>query len=117
MPCPIETKRPTMKELNRYVVNQYAAYWRDIGFELDLECSKIDNIKANYFKCEECLYEVLKAWLQLKDDATWKTLEIAIVNAKRIKSGMNPIDDVNGKAVSAMFHNGNNLLPTSNLFH
>lgn len=95
--CPIENKRPTMKELNRYVVNQYAIYWRDIGFELDLKCSKIDNIKANCFECEDRLYEVLKAWLQVKDHATWKTLEVAIINVKRLKSGAHPVDYVEGK--------------------
>ena len=99
VPCPIETKRPTMKELNRYVVNQYAIYWRDIGFELDLECSKIDNIKANCFECEGRLYEVLKAWLQVKDHATWKTLEVAIINVKRLKSGADLVDSVEGKNV------------------
>ena len=100
--CPTESKTPTMKELNRYVVNKYAIYWKDIGFELDLECNKIDNIKANYLKCEERLYEVLKAWLELNDNTTWKRLEVAIINAKRVKSGMDPIDDVNGKAVSGV---------------
>ena len=100
MPCPIETKRPTMKELYRYVVNQYAIYWRDIGFELDLKCSKIDNIKANSFECEDRLYEVLKAWLEVKEDhATWKTLEVAIINVKRLKSGADPVDSVEGKGM------------------
>ena len=88
-----------MKELNRYVVNQYAIYWRDIGFELDLRCSKIDSIEANCLECEKRLYEVLKAWLQLDDDTTWKLLEVAIINAKRIKIGENPVDYVKGKDV------------------
>ena len=100
MSCLVETKRPTMKELNRYVVNQYAVYWRDIAFELDLKCSKIDNIKANCFECEDRLYEALKAWLQIKDDATWKILEDAIIYVKRLKSGADPVDYVEGQDVS-----------------
>ena len=99
MLCDIETVKPTMKDLNRYVINKFAIYWRDIGFELDLECSKIDNIQANCNECEECLYEVLKAWLQLDKNVSWNALVVAIINARRLKSGKDPIDCVDGKDV------------------
>lgn len=63
-----------MKELNRYVINQYAMYWKDIGFELDLKWSKIDVIETNHSECEKRLYEVLKAWLQIDENISWKAL-------------------------------------------
>ena len=88
-----------MKDLNRYVINKYAMYWRDIGFELDLEHSKIDIIETNYSECEKRFYEVLKAWLQLDKNISWKALEVAIMNAKILKGGGNLIDYVDGKDV------------------
>ena len=96
---PVETMKPTMKDLNRYVINPYATHWRDIGFELDLDCNKIDVIEANFSECEKRLYEVLKAWLQLNENTSWKALEVAIINAKRLKSGGNPIVCMDGKDV------------------
>ena len=47
-----------------------------------------------------CLRNTLDKWLKLNtDDATWKTLEIAITNVNRSKLGLNPVNDVYGKDV------------------
>ena len=91
--------KPTMKDFNRYVKNQYAVFWNNIAFELDLEYTTIDDIKNKFIDCETCLYEVFKAWLKSSGNTTWKVLEIAIINAKRLKDGLDPIDDLDGKKV------------------
>ena len=88
-----------MKDINRYVKSQYAVFWKDIAFELDLEYTTIDDIENKFTFCETRLYEVVKAWLESNDDTTWKVLEMAIINAKRIKDGLDLIEDLVGKEV------------------
>ena len=60
-------------------------------------------ITLKCFECEDHLYEALKAWLQIKDDATWKILEDAIINVKRLKSGADLVDYVEGQDVSEIW--------------
>ena len=96
-----ENARPTMRDINRYVVRKYSSDWYDIGFELglDLDVLKIiarDNPQQNI----ACLRETVDKWLKLNtDDATWRTLEVPITNVNRLKLGLNPDDDVYGKEV------------------
>ena len=91
-----------MRDLNRYVIWKYATDWEDIGIELGL---KLDVLKIiandNPLKSVACLRNTLDKWLELNtDDATWKTLEIAIANVNRSKLGLNPVNDVYGKDVT-----------------
>ena len=76
-----------MRDLNRYVKNRYAVYWKDIAFELDIDYAEIDKIEENHSKCEERLFCVLKAWYNSKNNLTWRDLEDAISNAIKIKNG------------------------------
>ena len=96
---------PSMKELNRYVVPQYAVFWRDIALELELDYEKVDDIEASFSRNEKCLLDVLKVWLDSNNDTTWEALELAVINVKRMKSGLNPIDEVDsdGKNVELLF--------------
>ena len=91
--------KPTMREFNRYVKNQYAVFWKDIAFELELKYKAVDDIEQGFTDCEKRLYEVFKAWLESSNNTTWKVLEIAIINAKRLKEGLDLIDDLDGKKV------------------
>ena len=43
-------------------------------------------------KYRDCLRKTLESWLDLGVNATWSTLELAITNAKRVESGLNPLD-------------------------
>ena len=88
-----------MKDINTYVKSQYAVFWRDLAFELDLEYTTIDDIENRFTDCETCLYEVVNAWLESNNNTTWKVLEMAIINAKRLKDGLDPIEDLDGKEV------------------
>ena len=88
-----------MKDLNRYVTNKYESDWQDIGIELGLELDELDIIERNYPQQSlTCFQWTLDRWLKLNnDDATWKTLEIAITNVNRTKLGLDPVDHVHGK--------------------
>ena len=89
-----------MRDLNRYV-KKYASDWRDIGLELRLDLHKLKTIaKDNPLDTVTCLQETLEKWLELNtDDATWKTLELALTNVNRTNNGLDPVDDLCGKDV------------------
>ena len=88
-----------MKEINRYVKSQYAVFWSDIAYELELECDIINGIEKEFADCEKRLCEVANVWLKLSINTTWRVLEMAIINAKRLKDGLDPIEDLDGKKV------------------
>ena len=85
-----------MKDLNRYVTRKHAIDWYDIGIELGLELDVLDIIKEdNPQQSVACFRKTLDKWLKLNtDDATWKTLEVALTNINRAKLGLDPVDDV-----------------------
>ena len=87
-----------MRDLNRYVTKKYASDWEDIGLELELDLNVLKIIaRDNPQRTEACLRETLNKWLTLNtDDATWRTLEVALTNVNRAKLGLNPVDDVHG---------------------
>ena len=56
--------------------------------------------KDNPLQCVACFRKTLDKWLQLNtDDATWRTLEVALTNVNRTKLRLPPVDDVYGKDV------------------
>ena len=99
--CVIEGQKPSIRDLNRYVTSKYATEWYKIGIELKLELDVLKVIKRDHpQQSEMCFQETLDKWLQLNtDDATWRTLEVALTNVNRAKLGLDPVDDVNGKDV------------------
>ena len=86
-----------MRDLNRYVVRKYATDWYDIGIELGLEHNELNIIGKDHPQQHvKCFQVTLDNWLNT-DDATWKTLEIALTNFNRIHLGLDPVNDVCGK--------------------
>ena len=66
---------------------------------MDLTILKI-TAKDNHLQCVACLRDTLDKWLKLNtDDATWRTLEVALTNVNRAKLGLDPVNDVHGKDV------------------
>ena len=92
-----------MKELNRYVTKKYATDWCDVGIELDLELELLDIIKKdNPQQSVTCFQKTLDKWLKLNgDDATWKTLEVALTNVNRANLKLGPVDDVYSKDIGS----------------
>ena len=91
-----------MKDLNRYVTRKYATDWYDIGIELGLELDVNIIEKDNPQQSVTCFQRTLHKWINT-DDATWRTLEVALTNISRAKLGLNPVDDVHGKNYVHMY--------------
>ena len=94
----LENERPTMRDLNRYVTKKHATDWYDIGIELGLELDLLDIIKKdNPQQSVTCFQKTLNKWLKLNgDDATWKTLEVALTNVNRTNLRLDPVDNIHG---------------------
>ena len=89
-----------MKDLNRYVISRYAAEWKDIGTELDLDIDELNIIeKDNLGQSKICFQKTLDKWLKGTANATWRTLEVALTNVRRQQSGLDPVDDIYGEDV------------------
>ena len=92
---------PSMKDLNRYVVRKHASEWEVIATELDFLYGEIAIIQRDGRDTTDCFRKMLQKWLDSTPDATWKNLEVAITNVKRVKMDLNPITDVYGKNISS----------------
>ena len=77
----IESRRPTLRDVYRYVVPQYAHKWRLLGAELCFDQAELDIIFSNFRNdSEECCRNLLSRWLNKNSDATWDQLLISIDN-------------------------------------
>ena len=87
-----------MRDLNRYVIKNYAAEWEDIGLELGLQLNTLEIFSKNHLKeCVPCFRSTLNEWLSLKPNATWRVLEVAITNVRRARNCLDPVTDVYGE--------------------
>ena len=78
-----DNSRPTMKECTRFLT-QHCPHWYEIGLKLGLRQALLDVIKLdNYMKHRDCFRITIQKWLEQNVNADWKTLELAITNAKR----------------------------------
>ena len=86
-----------MKDLYRYVIKTYAPDWKAIGLELNLKTPILNIIeKDNPLNCTACFENTLDTWLKSTPHATWRLLEVAITNVKRVNLGLEPLPDANG---------------------
>ena len=84
-----------MRDLNRFVIKKYAADWKDVGLELGLQHGTLKVVKQNNpLQVQDCLEEVLDKWLKLTPNATWRVLEIALTNVRRLQLDLGPVDNV-----------------------
>ena len=93
--CCAESKVVTERDINRYVTTQHTVDWEDIGIELNLQSSVLNNIEKDHpQQNKKCFLAMIEKWKDLTHDkATWKALEFALTNVNRQKLGLNPIDD------------------------
>ena len=69
-------ERPTLRELMKHVISQYAVYWDRIGIELGVN---IRIIERDYRQDSvTCFMKTLQEWLDSTPHATWKMLEVAV---------------------------------------
>jgi len=52
----------------------------------------------------DCFRKVLDKWLKLTPTATWKTLEVALTNVRRLQLHLTPVDDVYGKELGRVLY-------------
>ena len=89
-----------MKDLNNYVIEQYAIYWKQLGVELGVKDYHIANIIENNAsrklrQVEECCSQMLQKWLDIDPSATWAKLSDAIEKIK-IPSATTPVSTDKG---------------------
>ena len=75
----IGTKRPKLKDINRFVSRTWAPRWRQLGVELGLDHGLTEIIEYNHPNdCETCCREMFTTWLDVCPDASWEMLINAI---------------------------------------
>ena len=75
----IEAKRPDLKDLCRYVLPVYAAWWYQIGIFLGIQSGQLDVLKSNYpSDANTCCMMLFTKWLEGTANATWKMMFEAI---------------------------------------
>lgn len=81
------SSKPTAKDVNKLIMCQVAAKWKDVALYLGVQSFIIDNITVdNYKDCETACHEMFKRWLsggqhtgELK--RTWFNLLTALKSA------------------------------------
>jgi len=99
----VEDDTPTMRDLNRYVVNKYKADWKDIAYELGFNFEMVESIKKDHSnESDTCFQKCLDSWME-GHNATWRALEVALTNVNRKKLGLDPVDDVYGMDIDLKY--------------
>jgi len=67
--------RPSPKDFNNHVRKQVASIWDDLGIQLDIDLSKLDQIQADHQDNLKRCTEMFKHWCQKYPiEATWESL-------------------------------------------
>ena len=77
----IGADKPTHQLLRKYVRNEVAGHWYDLGVALlgEESVSKLNNIKANNpGDVEGCCNEMFDHWLEINPEASWDILTVAL---------------------------------------
>ena len=65
---------------------------------MGIDFSEIENIarwnQDTWSGSIKCFRKTLNHWLDKNNDATWKSIEVALTNVNRLKLKLNPVDDV-----------------------
>lgn len=79
---------PSEVYLQRLFYKRYAKHWNEIGVELKVDISVLENLRENFAlhhnKTEECCKGMIKQWLRVDASATWEKLFKAIDNIEAI---------------------------------
>ena len=77
----IENERPTLRDVCRHVVPNYAHKWRYLGAQLELNQAELEIIFSNFRNdAEKCCIDLMSRWLNKNPNATWDQLLMAIDN-------------------------------------
>ena len=71
----------TIKGLHNYVVPKWAAKWRQLGTQLNIDQHLMDNIEHDHpSDCESCCCEMFTEWLDSNPAASWNDIITAVDN-------------------------------------
>ena len=74
-----ETEKPTLRDVCRHVVPNYAHKWRNLGAQLQFDQAELDIVFSNHHNDSEgCCRDLMSRWLQRFPTATWDQLLTAI---------------------------------------
>ena len=77
----IEHKRPTLRDVCKYVVPKYAHEWKYLGALLDFDQAELDIILTDsHHISKDCCRMLLSTWLERNSVASWDQLLLAIDN-------------------------------------
>ena len=75
----IEYKKPTLRDLCKYVIPKYAHEWQHFGVLLHFEQAELDIMQDNcHHNSKKCCRSLLSTWLEKYPDALWDQLFSAI---------------------------------------
>lgn len=78
----IETKRPELRDLCKYILPLYAAHWWEIGIFLNIKPGQLEVIKQdNPADSNRCCSILFIRWLQGTENVTWEKMFEAIDQA------------------------------------
>ena len=78
---------PSLRDLNHYIIPQYAVQWKVIGTQLGLHTGILDIIEFSYNeldnnnKARQCCKVMLRKWLETDTAASWRKLFTVIESA------------------------------------
>ena len=82
-------QKPSMKDIDNYVVERWASKWKQIAAQLNIEEYLIRNIDYNYpSNCEECCRKMLGNWLEQNTHPTWEKLINAVDQVSENLTGL-----------------------------
>ena len=72
--------RPELRDLRRYIIPQYSAYWKVIGILLGLSNATLNIIEVNNsHSATGCCNDMLISWFRAENiSSTWENLFTAI---------------------------------------
>ena len=74
-------RRPTLRDVQRHVIPNYAHKWRHLGTQLEFSEAELEIIFSNFRNdSEKCCRDLVSRWLSKNPNATWDQLLTAINN-------------------------------------
>jgi len=92
----IGMQKPSMKDIDSYVVVQWASKWKEIARQLNIEEYLISNIEHDYpSDCVKCCGKMLSDWLEQSNHPIWAKLINALDQVSGNVAGLNFIHQCN----------------------
>ena len=81
--------KPLMKDIDNYVVGQWASHWQEIGRQLNIEEYLKKNIHHDYPNDSvRCCGKMLSDWLDHSSQPTWEKLVTAFNKITKTLTGL-----------------------------